>query len=161
MPQLPCHDFSRGRRDTLIAVPLFCSFGRRNPSIAAPQLFFWPAQSIDCCAAVFSFGRRNTLIAAPRFFFGQHNPSIAVPEFFQLAGAIPQSPFDCCFLVLRPFAAIWRNTQASHQPFGMTFSHSNTFALWRPTCLTAPQCLLGAQICLSGAPSAFMATHLP
>jgi hypothetical protein len=25
----------------------------------------------------------------------------------------------------------------------------------------APQCLLGAHICLSGTPSAFMATHLP
>ncbi len=116
--------FSFGRRNPLIAVLRFFSYGRRNPSIATPQLFFFPAQYPDCRAANFSFGQRN--------------PSIAAPQFFQLAGAIPQLPFDCCFLALRPFAAIalrpalrqplvqssslapaiWRNPQASCQPFG-------------------------------------------
>jgi hypothetical protein len=52
------------------------------------------------------------------FSFCQRDLSIAALHFFQLAGAISQLPFDCCFLVLRLFAAIWRNTQASCQPFG-------------------------------------------
>jgi hypothetical protein len=34
--------------------------------------------------------------------------------------------FDCCFLVLRPIAAIRRNTQASRQPFGAILKpHAN------------------------------------
>ncbi len=74
------------------------------PQLPRHNFFFWPAQSVDCRAAIFSFGRRDRTIAAP--------------QFFQLDGAIPKLPCDCCFLVLRPFAAIWRNPQASHQPFG-------------------------------------------
>ncbi len=39
MPQSPRRSFSFSRRNTLITALLFCSFGRGNPLIAAPQLF--------------------------------------------------------------------------------------------------------------------------
>ncbi len=74
------------------------------PRLPRRDFFFRPARFVDCRAAIFSFGR--------------HDRMIATPQFFQLAGTIPKVPFDCCFLVLRPFAAIRRNPQASHQPFG-------------------------------------------
>ncbi len=80
------------------------------------RIFFWPARSVDCRAAIFSFGGRDRTIAAP--------------QFFQLAGAIPELPFDCCFLVLRPFSTIWRNPQASHQSFGAILIAPT---IWRDT----------------------------
>ncbi len=93
-----------GRRDTTIAAPRFFEVASVILRLPRRDFFFWPARSVDCRAAIFSFGRRDR--------------TIAVPQFFQLAGAIPKLPFDCCFLVLRPLATIWRNPQASHQPFG-------------------------------------------
>jgi hypothetical protein len=74
------------------------------PRLPCRIFFFWPAQSVDCRATIF-------LLAGVTRQFPRLN-------FFQLAGAIPQLPYDCCFLVLRPFAAIRHNTQASRQPFG-------------------------------------------
>jgi hypothetical protein len=68
------------------------SFGQRDTPIAAAIFLFASARSVDCCAAIFSFGTFDPLIAAP--------------QFFQLAGVIPRLLFDCCFLALRPFAAI-------------------------------------------------------
>jgi hypothetical protein len=69
--------------------------------------FFWPAQYPNCRAAIFLFASaRSVDCCAAIFSFGPCDPSIAAPQFFQLAGVIPRLTFDCCFLALRPFAAI-------------------------------------------------------
>jgi hypothetical protein len=157
IPWLPCCNFSRGRRNTTIAAPQFL-FGRRDTTIAVPQFllagailrlprhkFYWPAWYYNCRAAIFEVA--SVILRLPRrdyffwpapsvdcraaiFSFGQRDRTIAAPQFFQSAGAIPKLPFDCCFLVLRPFATIRRNPQASHQPFGAILIAPT---IWRDT----------------------------
>jgi hypothetical protein len=90
-------------------------------------------------APQFSVGWRDISIAATGFFFYLRDPSIAASQLFQLAGTIPQVPFDCCFLALSLFAAI-APRPALRQPFGMILkpranhlvqSSSLMLAIWR------------------------------
>ncbi len=82
---------------------------------------------------------------------------IAVSIGFNAMGSLPLS---IGFNATGSLPFIWLNTTGS-LPLSIGF-----IALSWVHCLShrdtpAPQCLLGTQICLSGAPSAFMATHLP
>ncbi len=130
IPRLSSCNFSRGRRDTTIAALQFL-FGRHDTTIAAPKFFlagailrlprrnfYWPVRYYDCRAVIFEVAGVILRLPCRNFSLGRRDRMIAPPQFFQLAGAIPKLPFDCCFPVLRPFAAIWCNPQAMHQPFG-------------------------------------------
>jgi hypothetical protein len=83
--------YSFGRRDCPIAMPQFIPLVGVIAQLLGCNLFFWLVQSPDCRATFFFFWLAQSIDCRAVFF---------------LADMIPQLPFDCCFLPLRPFAAI-------------------------------------------------------
>ncbi len=127
-------------------------FLRPSPTlliVAKPRFFKRPARCLDCLAAMSIFHCRdiNFFIAAISIFH-RRDIDFSSPQyrFFHCRDIDFSSPrYRFFFVAISIFSP----------------HHGNIHSALQPRPITAPQCLLGTQICLSGAPFAFMAPHLP
>ena len=120
-------------------------FLRPSPTlliVAKPRSFERPARCLDCLAAI-------SIFSSPRYrFFHCRDIDffIAAISIFHRRDINFSSPrYRFFFVAISIFLP----------------HHGDIHSALQPRPITAPQCPLGAQICLSGAPSAFMAPHLP